>query len=109
MITENFKGAARGWRLVTGSCWLCVPALPEGDGDPRPATRESRASNFLLRRKFTRLVLEHHRDVVLDRVAEAARLANQFGLGLAVQQRTLAQRAYQYVEQLGVHAGALKD
>jgi hypothetical protein len=60
-------------------------------------------SNFLLWRKFPGLVFQHHRDVVLDRVGEAAGLADELGLGFLVQQRALAQRAHQYLEELAVH------
>src|SRR5688572_21172634 len=101
MITENFKGVIRSSLLVPGypfpASWVFA------EHQKRETRNESRASNFLLGRKFACFVLEHHRDVVLDRIGEAARLADELGRGFLVQKRTLAQRAHQYVEQLAVH------
>jgi hypothetical protein len=66
-------------------------------------------SHFFFRRKLARLVLEHYRDVVLDGVAEAAGPANELGLRLAIEERPLAERADQYVEQFGVHGDYSKS
>lgn len=60
-------------------------------------------SNFLLRRKFTSLVLEHHWNVFRDRVGQAAWLADQLGLGLLVNEGPFAQWADKYVEQSFIH------
>ena len=53
---------------------------------------------FFFRGHFARVVLKHDRNAVLDRVAEAAGLAQQLALRLAVEQRPLADRADEYVE-----------
>ena len=64
-------------------------------------------SHFLFRRKLARLVLEHHRNVIGDRVAKPARFANELGRGLPVHEWALAQRANEYVEQFPVHRSLL--
>src|SRR5262245_1170949 len=93
MITENFKGVIRFSFLVPR-----FRESPETNNEQRATS-----SNFLLGRKFPGLVLEHHRDVVLDGIAEAAGPADELGLRLAIEQGPLAERADQDVEQLRVH------
>lgn len=60
---------------------------------------------FFFRGHFARVVLKHDRNAVLDRVAEAAGLAQQFARGLAVKEWPLADGADEYVEQLFIHRG----
>src|SRR5690349_24399592 len=62
-----------------------------------------RRSNFLFGRELARLVFEHHRNIVLDRICEPARAADQLFFGFLVDQWTLAQRAHEDIKQLGVH------
>jgi hypothetical protein len=101
MITENFtrdreivRSGGRKW----GEVGLSISRSP--------ALTLSRSGNFLFRGKFPGFVLEHDRDVILDRVGEAAGLADEFPVRLAVQQGAFAQRADQYVEQLAVHVSS---
>jgi hypothetical protein len=60
-------------------------------------------SRFFGRRKLPRIILEHHRDAVPDGIAEAAGLADELVLRLLVEERALAERADEYVEELAVH------
>src|SRR5262247_1975448 len=97
MMTLNFTGGREGGRA----------GGREGEkaGFDLPLSRSHAltSGNFLLGRKFPGLVLEHHRDVVLDGIAEAAGPADELGLRLAIEQGPLAERADQDVEQLRVH------
>src|SRR5262245_40065221 len=89
MMTLNFTGGREGGRAKRRGSISRSRALTSG--------------NFLLGRKFPGLVLEHHRDVVLDGIAETAGPADELGLRLAIEQGPLAERADQNVEQLRVH------
>ena len=59
--------------------------------------------------RAARLVLEHDRDVVTDRIGQLARLADQFLFGLAVVEIALANRADEDIKQPGVHAVSPKS
>ena len=61
-----------------------------------------RRSNFFFRRQFACFFLEHDRNVVTYRVGQSTRAANELRLTLAVDERTLAHRANQNVEQFRV-------
>src|SRR4051812_12489116 len=60
-------------------------------------------SQFLVGRELARVVLEHDGDAVLDRISEAVGFADEFLPRLEINQRPLANRAHQDIEQLGVH------
>ena len=70
---------------------------------PAPNRRPRVRSDFLFCRQLARLFLEHHRNIVSNRVSEPARAANQFRLALAVEQRALAYGANENVEQFRIH------
>ena len=59
--------------------------------------------HFLFGRKLSRFFLEHHRDIVPDRKREAVGLADQLSLRLAMDERSLADRADEDVKQARVH------
>src|SRR5664279_378760 len=52
------------------------------------------------------LILQHHGNIVLDRIGQLAGLADQFESGLAVLQRPLADGANEYFKQTGVHSAS---
>lgn len=64
--------------------------------------------NFFVRRKFSRLVLEHDRNIVLNRECEAIGLADKLGSRLAVYERPLAYRTYENIKQACVHGYVAK-
>src|SRR5262249_39880660 len=100
MMTLNFHGATGAPGLETGG-WETVRVRSPGS--------RGQSLGCLLRRNFPRLVLEHDRNAVLDRVAEAARLADELALRLAVEEGPLAQRADQQVEELRVQVSSQKS
>ena len=61
--------------------------------------------NFFLRRQFSRVFFQHHRNPVLYRVTESAGFADQFGGGLAIEQWSFADWTYEYIEQFFIHGG----
>src|SRR4051812_39420830 len=65
-------------------------------------------SNFFLGRKLPRLLLEHHRNVVLDRITETARPADELLVRLAVDERALAQGTHEQIEQARVHGRSFR-
>src|SRR6202008_872300 len=110
-VEEWLAGQARGG-VAGGDDYRELHVMGQASGvrgftslvthDPCPLTHDG-VSNFLLRRKFAGLVLQHHRYAVADRVAETARLAYEFARRLAVDERPLADRAHQYVEEPAIH------
>jgi hypothetical protein len=78
--------------------------------DIRNAVKEARktkrpaSSDFFFRGDLARFVLEHHRDVILDRIREPARFADQLRVAFPVDKRAFAQRTDQDVEKLCVHS-----
>src|SRR6185503_591748 len=54
------------------------------------------------RRKPARFFLQHHRDAVLHRIAEAIGLADELGRVFAIDELALAQRAHQDFKQLWI-------
>jgi hypothetical protein len=62
------------------------------------------ASDIFLRPKLARFLFEHDRDVVSNRIGQPARTADKLAIRLAIVQAALADRAYENVKELGVHA-----
>ena len=58
---------------------------------------------FLVRRKFSRLFLEHDRNIVPNRECKAIWLAHKLGLRLAIDERSLADRTDENIKQACVH------
>nr|CAR66221.1 hypothetical protein [uncultured bacterium] len=56
-------------------------------------------SDFFFQRDFARVLFQHNRNPIPDRIGQAVRLADQLSLFLPVVQRTLANRAGQNLEQ----------
>src|SRR4051812_36987267 len=67
----------------------------------------SRSSNYFFRRQLARVVFEHYGDAVLHRIGEAVCLADEFLPRFYVNERPLADRAHQDIEQLGIHSKVL--
>ena len=59
--------------------------------------------DFLGGLELARLFLEHHRNIVADRKSESVSFAEQLGLRLAMDERSLADRADEDVKQARVH------
>src|SRR3972149_1003127 len=63
------------------------------------------ALDLFFRRDLACILFQHHRYAVLYRVAEPAGVADEFAGRLAIEQRPLADRADEYVEQFVIHGG----
>src|SRR5262245_21506824 len=72
-------------------------------GISRP--RRSALEQRIVGPELTRLLLEHHRHRVSDRVGESVQSADQHVRLTAVLQRSLAHRAGEYLEQSRFHQG----
>src|SRR5690606_16775637 len=91
--------AARLTRSSIGQGWLsaCIAAALL-----RPAPRAPRFRDALVLVQGARLVDQHERNAVADRIGEARLLAEQLLARAVVAQRPLGQRTDQKVEELGV-------
>src|SRR5437773_8322018 len=56
-----------------------------------------------LRRELARLLLEHHRNAIANRIGQSRRLGDQFLPVAVVDQRSFGDRADEHLKQLGIH------
>src|SRR6185312_17041379 len=67
--------------------------------------RPHRGLDLFLGGQLARVLFEHDRNVILDRICEPTRFADQLFFGFAVEEWPLAQRAHENIKKFGVHAG----
>jgi hypothetical protein len=60
----------------------------------RAGAHQGAGLDFFFGGHLARLVFQHDWNIILDRIGEAARFADEFLLRLPVQQRSFAERAY---------------
>ena len=73
--------------------------VPRGNQD----RKRHRGQRCLFGGKPPRLLLQHHRNAVADRIREARRLRDELLLLAIVDERTLGHRAHQHLKQFGIH------
>src|SRR5580765_4553227 len=98
--TKSMRAAMRSWPWRAGGGSEQPP-----QGGLCGSRNSLEPSDLFLRRELACFFLEHHRDIVPDRIGQSAGLADQFSLRFLIEQRPLAQRADEDIKQLGVHAG----